>query len=76
MKILVVIFEENISKKYKISKKIQKKNRWKGNRSKLKKRKKKEKGKGSTRKEKTCNNIYSEIVMVKKIIYVWYICNV
>lgn len=47
MKILVVIFEENISKKYKMSKKIQEKkqveNRWKGNRSKLKKKKKKEK---------------------------------
>lgn len=44
MKILVVIFEENISKKYEMSKKIQEKkqveNRWKGNRLKLKKKKK------------------------------------
>lgn len=70
MKILVVIFEENISKKYKISKKIQKKNRWQGNRSKLKKKKKKEKV-PHEKKKHVIIYINSEIVMVKKIIYVW-----
>lgn len=75
MKILVVIFEENISKKYKISKKIQEKkqveNRWKGNRSKLKKKEKKKEKVPHEKKKHVIIYIYSEIVMVKKIIYVW-----